>query len=138
MPRKTATLTELEKMAKEYSVDKNALFRSAIKQYALQLRVIEDIKKAIDEDDVMVTKEYVKGRENSYANPAVKELPRHADSANKTAALILDIIKTLGKPTKTPDMRPYSTHPLSCIAVTGWISRRKSTQKRFPSRKCGM
>lgn len=62
MPRKTATLTELEKMAKEYSVDKNALFRSAIKQYALQLRVIEDIKKAIDEDDVMVTKEYVKGR----------------------------------------------------------------------------
>ena len=103
MPRKTATLTELEKMAKEYSVDKNALFRSAIKQYALQLRVIEDIKKAIDEDDVMVTEEYVKGRENSYANPAVKELPRHADSANKTAALILDIIKTLGKPAKTPD-----------------------------------
>jgi len=101
LARKTQTLSDLEKMAKEYSVEKNALYKSAIKQYALQLRVIEDIKKAIDEDDVTVTKEYVKGRVNSYANPAVKELPRHADSANKTAALLLDIIKSLGKPKPT-------------------------------------
>lgn len=100
MARKTKTLLDLEKMAKEYNVQNNALFRAAINQYALQLRVIEDIKKAIDEDDVTVKKEYVKGRENAYASPAVKELPRHADSANKTAALILDIIKSLGKKKK--------------------------------------
>lgn len=97
MTRKTRTLQELERMAEDYGVADNALFRAAIGQYALQLRVIEDIKKAIDEDDVTVRKEYVKGRANAYASPAVKELPRHADSANKTASLILDIIKALGK-----------------------------------------
>ncbi len=97
MARKAKTLQDLERMAEAYSVQDNALFRAAIGQYALQLRVIEDIKKAIDEDDVTVKKEYVKGRANAYASPAVKELPRHADSANKTASLILDIIKSLGR-----------------------------------------
>ena len=97
MARKTNTLQELERMAENYGVQDNALFRAAIGQYALQLRVIDDIKKAIDEDDVTVKKEYVKGRANAYANPAIKELPRHADSTNKTASLILDIIKSLGK-----------------------------------------
>ena len=96
MARKTRTLQELERMAENYGVQDNALFCAAIAQYALQLRVIDDIKKAIDEDDVTVKKEYVKGRANAYANPAIKELPRHADSANKTASLILDIIKELG------------------------------------------
>lgn len=97
MAGKTKTLQELERMAEDYGVQDNALFRAAIGQYALQLRVIDDIKKAIDEDDVTVKKEYVKGRANAYANPAIKELPRHADSANKTASLILDIIKALGR-----------------------------------------
>lgn len=97
MARKTRTLQELERMAEDYGVQDNALFCAAIGQYALQLRVIDDIKKAIDEDDVTVKKEYVKGRANAYANPAIKELPRHADSANKTASLILDIIKELGR-----------------------------------------
>ena len=45
----------------------------------------------------MMTKEYVKGRENVYSHPLVKELPKHSDSANRTAATILDIIKTFGK-----------------------------------------
>lgn len=102
MAKKTKTLQELEQMAEEYGVQNNALFRAAIGQYALQLRVIDDIKKAIDEDDVTVKKEYVKGRANAYANPAIKELPRHADSANKTASLILDIIKELGKEKPVP------------------------------------
>lgn len=97
MAGKTKTLQELERMAENYGVQDNALFRAAIGQYALQLRVIDEIKKAIDEDDVTVKKEYVKGRANAYANPAIKELPRHADSANKTASLILDIIKALGR-----------------------------------------
>lgn len=97
LARKANTLQDLERMAQDYGVQDNALFCAAIGQYALQLRVIDDIKKAIDEDDVTVKKEYVKGRANAYANPAIKELPRHADSANKTASLILDIIKALGK-----------------------------------------
>ena len=89
-------LSELTKMAEEYGVDKNALFLQAAKQYALQQRVIDNIKKALDEEDtLMATKEYVKGRENIYAHPLVKELPKHSDAANKTAQTILDIIEKL-------------------------------------------
>ena len=72
MARKTRTLQELERMAEDYGVQDNALFCAAIGQYALQLRVIDDIKKAIDEDDVTVKKEYVKARATAYANPAIK------------------------------------------------------------------
>lgn len=84
-------------MAHEYGVEDNTLFLSAINTYDLQLKVIKSIKDEIEEGDATVEKEYVKGRKNLYINPCVKELPKHADSANKTAALILNIIKDLGR-----------------------------------------
>ena len=101
MPKQKDNYMELIKMAKSYGVDKNALFLAAAKQYALQQRVINSIKDTLDSgDSLMTTKEYVKGRENIYANPLVKELPKHSDSANKTASCMLDIIKTLGREPK--------------------------------------
>lgn len=92
------TYTDLIKMAKRYGVDKNALFISAANQYALQQEVIERVKKEIenDENGLLTSKEYVKGRENVYVNPLVKELPKMSDSANRTAQTMLDIIKNLG------------------------------------------
>lgn len=99
MARTVGTYTSILKMAKQYGVDENALFVSAAKQYALQQRVLDNIKKALDEEDSLMTrKEYVKGRENVYANPLVRELPKHSDAANKTLAVMLDIIKNLGHP----------------------------------------
>ena len=89
-------IKELEEMAARYGVQDNALFKSTLDRYITQQRVIDSIKRAIDEDDVTVTMEYVKGRENAYMHPAVKELPRHADSANKTADMLLKIIMSLG------------------------------------------
>lgn len=98
------TLGELMQMAVDYGVDKNAMFIAAANQYALQQRVIDNIKNALDaEDSLMTTKEYVKGRANVYANPLVRELPKHADSANRTAQTMLDIIKALGKEKKVED-----------------------------------
>ena len=97
-------LQQLTKMAKKYSVEKNAMFQAAANQYALQQRVIDNIKRVLDEEDtLMATKEYVKGRENIYAHPLVKELPKHADSANRTAQIMLTIIETLGK--EKPDSK---------------------------------
>jgi formylmethanofuran dehydrogenase subunit E-like metal-binding protein len=88
---------KLIKMAEAYGVADNALFLSAANQYTLQQRVIENIKKALDEEDSLVlTKEYVKNRANAYANPLVRELPKHSDSANKTLNAMLDIITKLG------------------------------------------
>ena len=103
LKQKPDDLTELMRMANNYGVDDNALFVSTLDTYMVQKKAIERIKAAMDDDDITTTKEYVKGRENVYLHPAIKELPRHADALNKTTTQILDIIKTLGQPPKNKD-----------------------------------
>ena len=98
MAGKTITYNSLMEMARRYQVDENELFIAAAKQFMIQRNVICKIEKQIKEDGGLVSsKEYVKGRENICAHPLVRELPKHADSANKTMAVMLDIIKTFGK-----------------------------------------
>ena len=101
MARKATTYAKLLKMAKSYGVEKNELFVQAAEQYDTQMRVIQSIKDALDTAEKLTTsKEYVKGRENV---PLVKELPKHADSANRTLQVMLTIIKDLGKPPTPKD-----------------------------------
>lgn len=85
-------------MATDYGVADIAVVQSALEQYALQQAVIAKIKATLEEDGILTSKEYVKNRENLYVHPALKELPRHVDSANKTADLVLRMIDRLGKP----------------------------------------
>ena len=102
MARKSKTYTELIKMAKIYGVDKNALFLQAAEQFSVQQRVIQRIRDTLDdEDELTASKEYVKGRENIYSHPLVRELPKHSDSANRTLSTMLEIIEKLCKPPKT-------------------------------------
>lgn len=97
MARKKITYTGLIKMAKDYQVDKNLLFQSAAKTYAIQMQTIEKIQNQIaDMDDLQTAKTYVKGRENVSVSDLVKELPKQCDSANKTLDKMLDIIDKLG------------------------------------------
>lgn len=95
--KKSITFDDLMCLAKRYSVDTNEMFISSAKQYAMQMDLIEKIKEAIEKDSMLVTKEYVKGRENVMANPLVKELPKHYDSANKTLGMMLNIIDSMGR-----------------------------------------
>lgn len=101
MKQKAITYADLIKMAESYGVDKNALFISAANQYIIQRDVIDKIKSALDDGDPVVTKEYVKGRENLMANPLILQLPKHIDSANKTLSTMLDIVQKLGHETDT-------------------------------------
>lgn len=94
--KKTITFDDLMNLAKRYSVENNEMFISAARQYEMQMKLIEKMKEAIEDDEMLVTKEYVKGRENVMANPLVKELPKHYDSANKTLGMMLDIIESMG------------------------------------------
>lgn len=96
MAKPKITYAKLIKMAEAYGVSDNALFIAAASQYELQQRIIADIKEALDNDSMIITKEYVKGRENACANPLIRELPKHSDSANKTLSAMLDIINKLG------------------------------------------
>ena len=96
MPAKSKTYQDIMKMAADYGVDDNALFVSTAEQYELQRKVIKEMRKSITKGDPLVTKEYVKGRENVMAHPFIQLLPKHIDSANKTLGTMLDIIERLG------------------------------------------
>lgn len=98
--KKTVEFTDLLTMAADYNVADNPLFVSAAKQYMVQMKIIDSIEKILGEADLIVSKEYVKSRENVYSHPLVKELPKHADSANKTLGVMLDIITKLGQKTE--------------------------------------
>lgn len=91
-------------MARTYGVDQNELFLQAAEQQALLQSAMDKIRDELSKKDAMVvTKEYVKGRENATANPLLKELPRISAEANNTARTMLEIIKTLGKEPDIPD-----------------------------------
>lgn len=94
--QKTITFDDLMKLAKRFSVEDNEMFISCAKQYEMQTNLIDKMKRAIEDDEMLVTKEYVKGRENVMANPLIKELPKHYDSANKTLGIMLNIIEAMG------------------------------------------
>lgn len=85
---------EILKIAEQYGVEKNFLFITTFKRYTVQLKVLDELEKAIDENGAMVTKEYVKGRENLYTNPAVKDYNNAVNSANATVNALMRIIRT--------------------------------------------
>ena len=87
---------EIMKMAEETGLSDNFFFVTTFDRYMVQLRILDDLEKAINESGMLVTKEYVKGRGNLYTNPAVSDFNRTTDSANKTVATLIRIIKSFG------------------------------------------
>lgn len=85
---------EILNIAEQYGVEKNFLFITTFKRYTVQLKILGDLEKAIEENGATVTKEYVKGRQNLYTNPAIKEYNNAVTSANKTVSTLMNIIKT--------------------------------------------
>jgi hypothetical protein len=67
---------------------------------------LDELKKAIEEEGMLVSKEYVKGRKNLYTNPAVSDYNRTTDSANKTVSTLMRIIKSFGDGGKTEEIDP--------------------------------
>lgn len=90
----TERAQEILKIAEQYGVEKNFLFITTFKRYTVQLKVLQDLEKAIDDNGATVEKEYVKGRKNLYTNPAIKEYNNAVNSANKTVTTLMSIIKT--------------------------------------------
>ena len=54
--------------------------------------MLNDLERALKERGTLITKEYVKGRQNLYDNPAINAYNRTSDSANRTVATIMKII----------------------------------------------
>lgn len=84
---------EIIKIAEKSGVQSNFLFLTTFKRYQVQLGILTELESALKEDGMLVSKEYVKGRKNLYENPAVGAYNKTVDSANKTVATLMRILK---------------------------------------------
>lgn len=84
-------------IAEESGVQANFFFVTTFKRYKVQINILTELESQIKKDGVLVTKQYVKGRENVYSHPAISDYNRTTDSANKTVTTLMKIIRTLGK-----------------------------------------
>ena len=96
MKRNEMSAEEIMRLAEESGVDDNFFFVTTFDRYQTQLKILDGLKQAIEGEGMLVSKEYVKGRKNVYANPAVAEFNRTTDSANKTVSTLMKIIKIFG------------------------------------------
>ena len=82
-------------MAQKSGAEQNFLFITTFKRYQVQLKILGDLEKELMESGTLITKEYVKGRENVYSHPAINAYNRTADSANRTASTLMKVITSL-------------------------------------------
>lgn len=97
MPKKltlSEQAQEIIRIAEESGVQSNFFFLTTFKRYQVQLNILYELEKVLKEEGMLVSKEYVKGRKNLYANPAVAEYNRTTDSANKTVSTLMRIIRS--------------------------------------------
>lgn len=81
--------------AQERGVSSNFFFVTTFKRYQVQMKILADLEKAIENYGATVTKEYVKGRQNLVANPAITEYNKTATAANGTVSTLINIIRTV-------------------------------------------
>lgn len=84
---------EIIKIAEESGVQSNFFFLTTFKRYQVQLNILNELEKTMKDEGMLVSKEYVKGRKNLYSNPAVAEYNKTTDSANKTVATLMRILR---------------------------------------------
>ena len=87
--------SKIIEMAQKSGAEQNFLFITTFKRYQVQLKILGDLEKELVESGTLITKEYVKGRENVYSHPAINAYNRTADSANRTASTLMKVITSL-------------------------------------------
>lgn len=80
-----------------YEVENEEDYKAAALTYAQEALLIAQMRQQLAEDGTTITKEYVKGRENLCVHPLIQEIPKHVDCANRTLAILGDIIVKRGK-----------------------------------------
>ncbi len=90
---------EILKIAGESGVQSNYLFVTTFKRYRFLLESLDRLEEIIEKDGEIITKEYIKGRENLVIHPALTKYNNIADGANKTAATLIRIRRYRNKVT---------------------------------------
>ena len=97
---------EILRLAEESGLQSNYFFVTTFERYQVQLEILENLKQTIDAEGTLVTKEYVRDRKNLYENPAINSFNRTTDSANKTVATLLRILKSFDAEMSHEDTDP--------------------------------
>ena len=87
--------SEILARAKEKGVSQNFFFETTFERYRMQLQILADLEVAIKEHGPLVTKEYVKGRENLVTNPAITEYNKTSTAANGTVSTLIKIVESI-------------------------------------------
>lgn len=86
---------EILRQAEEKGVTQNFFFVTTFKRYQVQMKIMNELEKAMQSEGALVTKEYVKGRKNLVANPAITEYNKTSTAANGTVSTLINIVKAL-------------------------------------------
>ena len=97
---------EILKLAEKSGVQTNFFFVTTFKRYQVQINILTELEKEINDEGTTVTKEYVKNRKNLYTNPAINAYNRTTDSANKTVTTLLKIVQGWKKEDKEKEIDP--------------------------------
>ena len=81
--------------AEKKGLTENYNFMTTFERYCKQCEIIEKLSVVTEMEGELVTKEYVKGRENVYIHPAIKELNNTSTAANNTVGTLLKILDTV-------------------------------------------
>lgn len=88
---------ELIRMAEEGGVEQNFFFTTTFNRYKVQLNTLTRLQKELDGGELLIEKEYVKGRKNLVANPAITEYNKTSTAANQTVQTLIKIITTFAE-----------------------------------------
>ena len=81
--------------AESKGVQANFFFVTTFRRYQMQMKILSDLEKTINEYGMTVTKEYVRGRQNLVSNPAITEYNKTSTAANGTVVTLMNIINKL-------------------------------------------
>ena len=102
----TEQAQEILRIAEESGVQSNYFFITTFKRYQMQLVILYELEQTLKDEGMLVSKEYVKGRKNLYSNPALKDYNTTTDSANRTVATLMKIIKNYNVSDTTEEEDP--------------------------------
>ena len=91
---------KFKETAESLSEEHRYIFESTLETYFQLIKNFKALKEALEADGCLITKEYVKGRQNVYVHPAMSEMNKTVNMLNSTAKTLIAIVKDLGAENK--------------------------------------
>lgn len=92
---------EILRIAESYNVEQNFFFLTTFRRYLTQINVLQKIENEMKDTDVLISKEYVKGRRNFYTSPHINAYNSTSTAANRTVETLIKIVNTMGHTEET-------------------------------------